>query len=329
MLIRVGLSLALQAAVVQVCPREALAQTAASVAQARFERGVTLFDSSDFAGALTEFEAAIGAFNSPNVRLYIARSLVSLGRLGEGYVEMQRTAREAADLAQSSPRYERTRETAVAELAALESRVGRLRLTLARPMEGLSLRVAGREFPTAAIGTAIPVTPGAITVQAQAPGHVALEERVNVVAGQSLDHALVLALASPHASPMGPLGPTAPGEPLREAPAARMSLGPAIAVSAIAGVGVVGFVVGQVVAEGRYGAGQSLAMEGASRAMLDQVVSTGRSAEAASIVSIAVGAAAAVAAVPLFVVALRTRERESVRVGILPTNSGFVVGGTF
>jgi tetratricopeptide (TPR) repeat protein len=92
--------------------REAAAQAAnEAAAQMRFQRGRDLFVANDFNGALTEFRAANQLVGSPNTRLYIARCLRGLNRLGDAYIEFQRAAAEAADRSVNEPRYAASRAT--------------------------------------------------------------------------------------------------------------------------------------------------------------------------------------------------------------------------
>lgn len=157
------------------------AQTAnESAAQVRFQRGRDLFVANNFEGALTEFRAANQLVGSPNTRLYIARCLRGMGRLGEAYVEFQRAAAEAADRAGTEPRYAASRDAARQEMDALRPQVGNLTLHAPHAPEGLEVRVGGTVVPSAMFDIPVPTTPGAIEVTASATGRIAFRQTINV-----------------------------------------------------------------------------------------------------------------------------------------------------
>lgn len=157
------------------------AQTAnESAAQVRFQRGRDLFVANNFEGALTEFRAANQLVGSPNTRLYIARCLRGLGRLGEAYVEFQRAAAEAADRAATEPRYAASRDAARQEMDALRPQVGSLTLHAPHAPEGLEVRVGGTVVPNAMFDVPVPTTPGALEVTATATGRLAFRQSISV-----------------------------------------------------------------------------------------------------------------------------------------------------
>ncbi|MBL8605467.1 MAG: hypothetical protein JNK72_26285 [Myxococcales bacterium] len=156
--------------------------TSATAAQARFDRGRTLYEANDFAAALPEFRASLELFRSPNTRLYIGLCLLRLNQLGEAYAELDRTFREASDLAGTDRRYENTRGLARRELDGLAPRIGRLTVTVARTVPGLSVRVGEGELPAAAYGVELPYTPGDVVVRAEAPGYQSFSQTVHLSA---------------------------------------------------------------------------------------------------------------------------------------------------
>lgn len=168
--------------------RTAAAQSAnETAAQVRFQRGRELFVANDFNGALTEFRAANQLVGSPNTRLYIARCLRGLGRLGEAYIEFQRAAAEAADRAVNEPRYAASRDAARQEMDAIRPQIGNLTIHAPHAPEGLEVRVAGTVIPMAMMDVPVPTTPGSIEVTATAPGRLPYRQEVTVRASATTE----------------------------------------------------------------------------------------------------------------------------------------------
>lgn len=169
------------------------AQTAnESAAQVRFGRGRELFVANDFNGALVEFRAANQLVGSPNTRLYIARCLRELGRLGEAFIEFQRAAAEAADRSSSEPRYAATRDAARQDMEAIRPRIGNLTLRAPRAPEGLVVRVGDTVVPNAMLDVPVPTTPGTIVVTASATGRLPFRQEITVRAGANAEQSIEL-----------------------------------------------------------------------------------------------------------------------------------------
>jgi tetratricopeptide (TPR) repeat protein len=175
-------------------PCGAAGQDATPVARAQFRRGTELFNARNYAEALEAFRASMAAYASPNARLYVARCLAEMGRLGEAVEQYERAAGEANDRAFSDPRYLAARDAAREELRELSPRVGRLtvRAQGAPPPPGARLRVAGRELPPTALGVALPVSPGAVEVSLEAPGCAPSRAIVTVARGRQAEARLGL-----------------------------------------------------------------------------------------------------------------------------------------
>jgi hypothetical protein len=182
------------AAIVTVTSAPASAQVvgAESAAQLRFQRGRELFVARDHRGALDEFRAANQLVASPNTRLYIARCLRELGQWAESLVEFQRAAAEAADRAQSEPRYGATRDAARQELELVRPRVGSLTLRAPHAPEGLEVRVGETVVQTATFDVAMPTNPGTLEVRATAPGRLPYRGAAVVQAGGSTELSIEL-----------------------------------------------------------------------------------------------------------------------------------------
>ena len=217
-----------------LCP-EALAQPSAQEAQAKFEAGQKRYNAADYAGALALFREALTGTSSPNARLYVARCLRELGELPQAYAEMRRTARDAAGLAAKEKRYQETQKAAESELAALDGRVGRLQVNLPedRPA-GTEVRVDGQPVSDEDLAEPIPIKPGTVTVEVNAPGQSTFSRRVAVAAGSEEKVDVQFAAPAP-----GVPSPTPQPEP------ETSSRGGAVRIAgfAVAGVGVVGMAV--------------------------------------------------------------------------------------
>jgi hypothetical protein len=182
-------------------PSHAQVAGAEAAAQLRFQRGRELFVANDFNGALTEFRAANQLVASPNTRLYIARCLRGLGRSAEAYMEFQRAAGEAADRAQSEPRYTATRDVARQEMDALRPQIGSLTLHARHAPDGLEVQVAGSAVSSATFDVAMPTTPGSIEVTATAPGRLPFRQAVEVRAGATTELSIELRVDPNYVAP--------------------------------------------------------------------------------------------------------------------------------
>lgn len=166
---------------------QAGAQTNEAIAQARFSKGRDLFLAKAYDAALVEFRAAAELLESPNARLYIARCERELGKYAAAYVDFQRAASEAADRAQTDPRYLTTRDSARQEGSAVEPKLGRVTILSPTPPAGASITVNGNAVVMAALGVAGPIDPGKVEVVAQASGYVTFKRVVEVGAGEGIE----------------------------------------------------------------------------------------------------------------------------------------------
>jgi hypothetical protein len=183
----------------------------ATLAQARFDRGKILQANGRHAAALEELGASLALFDSPNARLLLARSLIALGRLDEGYVELGRAERVAADLATRARRYASTQAAAAQERRELEPRIARVRLEVRSSSAGaaltaVELQLDGQVVPVGALGLEVPLMPGAHRVEARAAGHDVARLELALAAGEL--H--VVSLVLPYAAPVTPIAPSPP-----------------------------------------------------------------------------------------------------------------------
>ena len=314
------------AALVGVCvPTAASAQDNTAFAQQRFTRGTTLYDARDFPHALDEFRASIELYASPNTRLYLARCLRELGRLDEAVPEFERAMREAGDRARLDPRYVQTRDAAQAELAQVEPRVGRLTLTVPDVPEGASVRVNQRVVPVAALGIAIPVMPGAVTITIEAAGFEPEERRTEVAAGREATVGVVLRRRADAGGvtevatlvrPRVPVPADSRGGPPRSLAWIGVGVGAA---------GFAGFAAFYALASGRFDDLEARCGGAPCAGVPQSDVDEGRTFQVLTNVSLGVGIAGAAAAVTLF--ALGRSPAPPVAVAVGPRS--VTVGGSF
>lgn len=177
----------------------------ATLAQARFDRGKVLQAKGLHEAALAELSASLALFDSPNARLLLARSLIALGRLDEGYIELGRAERVAADLAPRARRYASTRAAAAQERRELEPRIARVRLEVRSSSAGVALsavelQLDGHLVPAGALGLELALMPGAHRLEARAERHEAARLELALAAGELHVVSLVLPFVAPSAS---------------------------------------------------------------------------------------------------------------------------------
>jgi hypothetical protein len=155
-------------------------------AQKAFKAADVEYDAKHFAEALAGYRASYDLVKSPNTRLMIARSLRELGRLGEAYAEAKATLAEAEAVSVRLPRYAETAQAARANLKALATSVGFVKLDLDKSSdEGLVVKIGDRSFDSTALDEPIAVTPGKTTIVATAAGQKKYRREVRVEPGET------------------------------------------------------------------------------------------------------------------------------------------------
>jgi hypothetical protein len=115
--------------------------------------------------------------------LNIARCHEHDGKLGQAIV----TYRRALQLNQDTLGEERKKaleKVANEGIAALEPRVGRVRVVLGERPEGAKVARDGQELPLATLGEEIPLDPGEHVFEASAPGFRRAEKRMKLAEGE-------------------------------------------------------------------------------------------------------------------------------------------------
>lgn len=163
-------------------PSPLFAQTAneRTAARSAAESGVQAFAEGDYPRALDLLRKAESVVHAPTHLLYIARSLVELGKLVEARESYLVLTNET--LENSSEAFLAAQESAAAELAALEPRIPSATISV-DGANGPDLKVAidGEALMAIFLGVSTPINPGHHVVEASAPGmrsaHVEIDIR--------------------------------------------------------------------------------------------------------------------------------------------------------
>jgi hypothetical protein len=212
--------------------------------RARFKAAQQLYDKGDFTGALEAFRAIA----SPNARLYAGRCLRELKKLPEAYEELTVAIREANARAATEPRYAETRDAASTERAALVPKLGLVVIAVTDRPAGLVVKISGQPVSPDHLGESVAVAPGAVIVDASAPGRESFRKELAIGAGASelLAVSLPIASARPVSDEVPRPRPDSPARPIG---------GVRTAGFVVAGLGVLGwgtFAVAGLMANSKY-----------------------------------------------------------------------------
>jgi hypothetical protein len=205
-------------------------------AQAMFTEARDLYQNKKFDTALAGFEKALAASGSPNARLYVARCLRELGRLGEAYTQLINARTEAAARAAEAPHYVTTRDVAAEELRALEPRVAKLVVTVPASVTGASVTIDGKPVGEDRLGEALALDPGRHELVATAPGREPVRSTLVLAAGRTKN--VPVFVTGP--GPVGPGPGPGPGPDGDDGSSLRTTS------FVIGGIGIAGIAVGAV-----------------------------------------------------------------------------------
>jgi hypothetical protein len=219
---------------------EGRAQPARDPARAEklFKAGLRAMEAGDYAKACPTLEQSQQLDPAVGTLLYLGECYERRGLTASAWRAFDDAAKLGSEAGQEA-RAQIGKERA----AALAPRVPKLRVVL--PPEarvpGLELRRDGRALEAASLGEAAPIDPGEHLLQATAPGRAPWRHKLDVQADGATRTVRVPVLASATASESGE-------SPEKDAGKSEQGSGEAqrIAGLVIAGVGVVGFVVGTV-----------------------------------------------------------------------------------
>ncbi|NUP09017.1 MAG: hypothetical protein HOW73_23450 [Polyangiaceae bacterium] len=254
-------------------------------ATALFQRAQDKEKAGDHEGALADLRGSFDVVASPNTRLLIMRSLVSMGRFAEAYREAAATERLAQEAAQADPKYEETYKSVQAERAELNKKVGFVKVDVAG--RGGELVVGGRAVAADEKDSPIPANPGQVEVLLRDSRGVVDTKVVDVKAG---------------AESSVSFAPPVPQKPVETTPAPStsgsmspfdMGTGQRITGIVFAGVGVVGmglFAGFGAASQSTFSDLEDQCPNGRCPASLQEDADQGRSFQTAANVSVAIGA---------------------------------------
>ncbi len=182
------------------------AAEAQSVAKTQFVQAKKRYEKEEYQDALTMFRYAWEHSKSPNARLYIGRCLHELGNVKEAYDEFRGALDDAAEKAATDEKYVKTRDAAAAELALMETQIGRVMVVLDDAVPEATVTLNGKPFAKDMLGTPVTVIPGQQRLVASAEGKDDVVREVQVGGGKL--EAVALFFTHTAACPAGPVQPS-------------------------------------------------------------------------------------------------------------------------
>ena len=150
-----------------------------------FNSANKLFGEKQYDAALLLFRKAYEQSQSPNAHLMIGKCLLAQNKLPEAYDELSATLREAGKRAETEPKYADTRDAAATELAPLETKIGKLVVTLVDAPADAHVRVSGAEWAKDKLGTPVAVMPGTIEIVAEGLSQGTVTRREEIKGGET------------------------------------------------------------------------------------------------------------------------------------------------
>lgn len=185
---------------------------ARAAAEALFQEGLRLYEAGDFASACQRLEASEALDVAVGTLLHLADCYEQVGRTASAWARF----REARSLAETQGMT--ARERIAAERAdALEPKLTRLTIRAKHAPTQLEIALDGLTVPRASWGSAMPVDPGWLVLEAKAPGYVTMRKHIHVPARPGVTIAFELpplaleapALEAPKPQSAAPLPPMA------------------------------------------------------------------------------------------------------------------------
>jgi tetratricopeptide (TPR) repeat protein len=325
----------------------ARAQSTKIAAEALFEEGRRLVAEGKFAEACPKFESSQQIDPTPGTMLNLANCYEKSGKTATAWASYK----EAASLASAVGRADYV-TVAQKRAAALAPGLARVTLNVASPAEGTEIKRDGAAVGRGEWGVAIPVDPGAHTIEAAAPRRKPWSTTVEVAKGASVAVAVPPLEVQPDAP--GPVA-TGPGaSPATEAPASGTGAAPGATTGTTTAAqdvppshegntqrtialitlsaGIVGAAVGTVFvvdAKSKYDDSLQYCPK-TDNACTPQGVSLrddARAAGNAATVGYAVGITALAAGAILYFTAPKSHEARQARMSVVPTWGGALVRG--
>jgi hypothetical protein len=306
-------------------PATALAQgaSAQAEAQALFDEGRKLMESGKYADACPKLEASQKLDPGAGTLLNLARCYEKAGQTASAWVTYTDAA--TASAASGHPDWA---DKARARVAELGPKLSRLTVIVTANVAGLEVLRDGAPVSTGAWGTPLPVDPGEHVIEARAPHKSKWRTKIVVKADASTVEARVPALvdAGPEDDASTPVEERSGKGNLQRV------LGVGVGALGLVGVGI-GAAFGvdaaskkNVVADPRYCVVSTTQTR--CNAQGAAIVDDARTSATISTIVIAVGAAAAVGGVVLYLTAPRGKEAPKTGVRVEPSAAGALVGVT-
>lgn len=146
-----------------------------AAAEALFQEGRALLAEGKTAEACAKLEASLAAEKASGTALNLARCYEKLGKPATAWAQFV----EARHLASVDGYPDREAE-ARRRIKALEPKLSRLTVVVARPVPGLIVRRNGEVMAEGSLGTPIPVDPGRHDIEASAPGYLSVSTAVEI-----------------------------------------------------------------------------------------------------------------------------------------------------
>lgn len=205
---RRGIAITLTASIL-VSTSGALAQPTGSereTARSLMDEGDRLLAASDFAGALTRYQAAHQIMGVPTTGIEVARTREKLGLLVEARAVALEVAHSPA--APKEPSVFGDARAQAAELAQqLEGRIPSVVITVQPPgVSPLTAKLDATHLPEATLGLPIKVNPGEHTLEVTADGYLTESVTFSVAEREQRDLVLTLTPAQPTVSTDGASG---------------------------------------------------------------------------------------------------------------------------
>jgi hypothetical protein len=190
-----GIVLALLGPRERVVHAEPRLSSSTSYAEQTYFEGQRLFLEKRYEAALPLFEESYRLQQSPNSRLYIARCLAELGELLSAYETYREVVVLVSEVEQPA-HYAATQMAASEERAALRQQLATIRVTLADRVPGFRLQLGGRVVEQGALTDEHLADPGALTIEASAPGYRPMSYVLEAKGGQVAEVFVLMAQAS-------------------------------------------------------------------------------------------------------------------------------------
>lgn len=220
-------------------PTLAAAQGSVSVAEGLFREGRDLMQKGDYAAACPKLAESQRLDPSPGTLLNLASCQEKQGKIASAWA----TYLAASRLARTQNRTNIVEE-AKQRAAELEPKVSYLKIVLAERVAGIQVKIDDVTLESAALGSKIPVDPGARTVSIGAPGRKTVEMKVTIGAEHDSQTLNVPSLEKGEPGEVKPGPKATPGQPEPGPTAPDAAAGPPVLAYVVGGVGVVALGVG-------------------------------------------------------------------------------------